>query len=294
MIQICFIKKLMIQNYMNKYTFSHIITIACCLLFMGVLFNSCKTPKKIVKESPLTKDKTAEELFEKLKQNELKFHFLSASFGAEATINNNTNTFGGNIRIKKDSLIWLSVSKMSIEIIRIKLTQDSLMVLNRINRTYFTGSFKDLNTTFDTDFDYDILQSLILGNDLSFYENNIFKASVDGERYKLSTFGRQKLKKYVKNEDELHKILIQNIWLNPDNYKITANFLKEIKDENRKLATTYSKFNAVGNQLFPYRVSIDLQSESLVSIIVNYSRVRVDETVSFPFSIPSNYKIEKK
>jgi len=279
---------------MNKYLLNPIYLIICFCFLMVFFITSCRTPKKIVKESSVIKDITAEELFAKLKQNELQFRVLSASFNAEASINNNTNTFGGNIRIKKDSLIWISVSKMSIEIIRLILTQDSLMMMNRINRTYFIGSVNDLNNTFDTDFDFDILQSLIIGNDLSFYENNIFKASLDGNKYKLSTLGRQKLKKYIKHEDEQHKILIQNIWLNTDNYKITGNFLKEIKDDNRKLVTTYSKFNAVNSQLFPYRVSFDVQSESPISIVVNYSRIKVDEVTKFPFSIPSSYKIEKK
>jgi len=128
---------------------------------------------------------------------------------------------------------------------------------------------------------------------MSFYEKDIFKSSIDDNMYKLSTPGREKLKKYVKNENERQKVLVQNIWINPDNFKIVRNSIKEIKNNNRKLIVTYSKFNALENQLFPYTVSFNIQSETPVNIVANYTRIRIDEKTSFPFSIPSNYKFEK-
>ncbi len=272
---------------MNKNTIYTIILLCFCLA-------SCRQTKQILKKN-ITEQKP-EYLFEQLKKNELKFEYFSANFNAEAKINGNFNTFSGSIRIKKDSIIWANILKLGIEIIRFSITPDSFKFINRINKSYFLSDFKQLNNTIKVDIDFDIIQSLILGNDLSLYENNnIFKASIEGNQYKLSTLGRRKLKKHIKNEYETHKILIQNIWLNPDNFKITANYLKEIKNDNRKLITTYSQFKAVNNQLFPYKTSIDIYSEDyLINIIINYTKVKLNELTNFPFTIPANYTITDK
>jgi len=123
-------KKSKTPNCMNKYNYSHLLTIYTLFFLSIILITSCTAPKKIVRDIiPIDKHETPEVLFNKLKQNELKFQFLSASFNADAVIDNNHNTFNGNVRIKKDSLIWLSISKMAIEVLRLKLSQDSFMLI---------------------------------------------------------------------------------------------------------------------------------------------------------------------
>ncbi len=82
--------------------------------------------------------------------------------------------------------------------------------------------------------DYEILQSLILGNDFEYYENASFKAAIDGKNYKLSTTGRSKLKKHVRNNDDNTRILLQTIWLNPNTFKINEIKLKELTKDSKK------------------------------------------------------------
>jgi len=64
-----------------------------------------------------------------------------------------------------------------------------------MNHTYFTGDYDYVNNFLHSNIDFDILQSFLIGNDLSFYENSSFKASVDNGGYKLSTSRTKKTKK---------------------------------------------------------------------------------------------------
>ena len=133
------------------------------------IFISCNPQKKLIK-API-REEGADYLMEKLKTNELKYHEFSAKFSADYTNKGQKNSFNGQIRIQKDSLIWLSFSAvLGIEIIRIMITQDSVMFINRINNTYFMGDYAYVNKFLKTTIDYDILQSFLTGNDLSFYE----------------------------------------------------------------------------------------------------------------------------
>ncbi len=272
---------------MNRKQFGFaIITIFA----IAVLF-SCKTTvkveKKLIKE-PLKNDSANDFLFEKLKSNEFNFNWLSFKFNADLSIDHSNKSFSGAINIKKDSIIWVSISKMGFEVARILITDDSVKFMNRIESTYFIGDFGLINSFTNTVFDFNMLQSLIIGNDFSYYETDKFKASYSNEQYRLSTLNRRKLKKHIKNEKENIKVLIQDIWLEPGTFKINRVKVKEIK-EKRSLDVLYSIYLAVENQLFPTRVVFDISAETPFVLTLEYSKVKVNENQAIPFRIPSSY-----
>ncbi len=266
------------------------IIIAVALL---LIFSACKTTRKIIKE-PL-KDAGSEYLFDQLKANELKFESFNAKFNLDYIFDKKKTEFKGQIRIQKDSMIWISFSPaLGIEAARLLITNDSVKFINRINKTFFEGDYNYLNEYLDTNVDYDILQALIIGNDLSHYEDGKFRASVDNKFYKLSTASRAKLKKYVRKNELEPKVFIQNIWLSPDNFKILQLSLKEIRKENKKLDATYSRFIEISSQLFPRVIDFDLQADNNIGVHLDYSKIAINEELNFPFSVPSKYQLITK
>lgn len=256
---------------------------------LWMVLTECNPQRKIIKE-PI-KDKKADYLFGQLKKNEFKFEWLNIKFSATVNIHKSENSFNGNIRIKKDSIIWISVTPaLGIEAARAVITPDSVKLLNRLETTYFADDFKYINTLLKTDLDFDMLQSLLVGNDFSFYENNVFKASVDGKQYKLNTIGRGKLKKYIKTSDDTLSLLTQDIWLDPETYKITKVQLKELK-ENRKLEAEYSNFNLVDSLMYPFTLLYNASSEKeKVEISIKNSKVSATGPLEFPFNVSSKYQ----
>ena len=100
-------------------------------LIIILLFSSCKTQRKIIKE-PI-KEHGADYLFEKLKENELQFEWFSAKFNCDLVIDNKKNSFRGQLRMHRDSAIWGSFSPaLGIEMARILITTDSVKFINRI------------------------------------------------------------------------------------------------------------------------------------------------------------------
>lgn len=258
---------------------------------IAVLFSisSC-TPSRQIMRAPL-KDMGVDYLFDKLKENELKFDYFSAKFSAEYENKDQSNSFSGQIRIRKDSLIWLSFSPvMGIEVFRMMISQDSVKFINRLNNTYFVGDYNYVNQFLKTNIDYDILQSFLIGNDLSFYEDGKFRASIDGNEYKLSTAARTKLKKFVRNSQENLRILIQNIWIAPETFKITRADVKEIRKENIKLEANYSSFEKINNQLFPKEMDFNISAENKLKVQVAFSKININSVQSFPFKIPQSFR----
>ncbi|TSA24702.1 MAG: DUF4292 domain-containing protein [Bacteroidetes bacterium] len=252
-----------------------------------LLLSSCKTQRSIIKQ-PL-KEEGAEYLFSKLKEHELQYTWFNARFSAEYQNAKQKQSFSGQIRIKKDTLIWLSLSVMGLEGMRLMITQDSIKYINRLNSTYLIGDWYDLNKFLNTNIEYDILQSFLIGNDISFYEDGKFKASVDKDEYKLSTASRRKIKKYVRKHEDESNILIQNIWLDPVTFKITRADVKEIRRDNIKLDATYSSFEMIGVQLFPRDMIYQISAENKILVDVSFSRINIDEPMQFPFKIPGSF-----
>ena len=257
-------------------------------LLFALFMVSCRSARSVIKE-PI-KEYGADYLFEKLKENELKFDWFSAKFNLDLVIDNKKNSLSGQIRVRKDSVIWLSFSPaLGIEMARLIITTDTVKFINRINKTYFSGDENIVNDFLDSNIDFDVIQSILLGNDLTYYENGKFRATYDSKEYHLVTGGRQKLKKYVKTQADVERIFIQNIFLNPETFKITQMKIKELKKENKKLDASYSDFNYIENQLFPHKVFYDLVADKNIQVNLRYSKIVIDKPQVFPFKVSSKY-----
>ncbi len=253
------------------------------------LFSGCKSTRKTIKQ-PI-KEYGADYLFEKLKENELKFDWLSGKFSLDLIINKKKNSFKGQIRIRRDSAIWVSFSPaLGIEMARMLITQDSVFFLNRISKKYFTGDIEFVTDFLDANVDFDVIQSLLIGNDLTYYENGKFRATYDSKEYHLVTSGRRKLKKYIKTNDDAQRIYLQNIYLDPETYKISRMKIKDVAKENQKLEAFYSRSETINDQLFPMQIMYDISANSQIEVNMNYSKIVLDQTLKLPFKIPSKYE----
>jgi hypothetical protein len=257
-------------------------------LLLLIILASCSTQRKIIK-API-KEEGADYLFKKLKEHELQYYWFTAKFSAEYSNKGQTNSFNGQIRIRKDSVIWLSFSPaLGIEVFRMMLTQDSVKFINRMNNTFFAGDYNYVNHYLNTNIDFDILQSFLTGNDLSFYENGKFRAGIDNGIYKLVTAERMKLKKFVRNSQENLRVLIQTIWIDPESFKITHADVKEIREPNIQLEARYSSFEEIENQLFPKDMSFDISADNNLSVTVSFKKITFNIAQAFPFKIPQSY-----
>jgi len=259
------------------------------LLVFFISIVGCSVERKTIKQ-PI-KEQGADYLFNQLKNNELKFNTFFGKFSAEATIDGETNTFSGNIYIVKDTLIWLSIQKIGLEAARMLLTPDTAKFMNRINKTFFIGDFSYINKLFNTDFDFDIVQSIIIGNDMAYYDNSKFKASIDNNMmYKLSTFNRRKLKKTLKMDNDSSRVLTQDIWLDPYTFKISKILIKEVKNENRKLVAEYDDYKVEEGQIYPSSIIFSILEDKKFIVKINFNKVVFNSYESKPYKVPASYQ----
>lgn len=272
-------------NYMNRF-FSFSYRLLLLLILLTTV--SCSISRKVIRE-PL-KEQGTDFLLKNLKANEFNYDYFSARFNAEFTKDKKENQISGQIRILRDSVIWISVSPlMGIEMARFLVTNDSVWYINRIENTYFAGTFNYINKLINSTLDFDMLQSFLTGNDFTEYENNSFKGGIDEGEYTLVTSERRKLKKYVKDNSDLN-IPIQHIWLNPTTFKISRIMIKEAAPNGRKAEARYDHENIEG-QIVPVNIKFNVEvNEDKTSVTINYSKIAIGDTLQFPFKIPANYE----
>lgn len=258
-------------------------------LFGLLIISSCKSTRSTLKK-PL-KEYGFEYLYNKMLENQVDFDFLSAKFNVVYYQGKKKTDLRGQFRIKKDSLTWVSLSPaLGIEAARILLGNDSVKFMNRLNKTYFSGEYGLIDSLLNTSLDYSILESMILGNELTQYDINKFKSSIDGGLYRITIQERRKIKKYLKTDEISSKVLVQNIWLDPDNFKIKMVELKELGDDNRKLEVSYLNYHEVDGIILPEEVLIKISASTAIEININFGKTVINEPLRFPFAIPRKYE----
>jgi hypothetical protein len=260
------------------------------VFIIGISLTACTGSRKAVRE-PI-KEQGAEYLVKKLKENELKFHQFSAKFSATYSVDQKKTTVSGNLRISYDSIIWIAITPaLGIEAVRFMLTPDSIKYLNRLDNTFLAQDFSYINQLLNKTLDFDMAQSFLLGNDFSLYESNTFKASVENQQYKLITENRRKIRRSVRRSQDDISIPIQCIWLDPETFKISKVLLKEAERDNRKFVATYQDFEDVEGKMIPSNLDFKVETvDKKVRISIQFTKMQIDQDLTFPFRIPESYK----
>jgi hypothetical protein len=259
---------------------------------MSSLLFSCKTKQKITLNNGkcILDYKNAKTLTAKLKANEFRFNKLNAKLSVESLIDSTTNSFSINLRMRKDSVIWMSISKFGIEGARVLITRDSVKLYTSIpTKRYFKGDFSYISKLLNTDLDFEILQSLLVGNSVAFYdEDEKLKPGTDNCQYTLGTIRKHKLRKVIRGKDL--KEPAQSIYMSTGTFKIARILFYEFNPD-RSLDVKFNDYTTIDStQLFPTKINLLFKSDKTFSIDIAYTKTDFNADQTFPFKIPDDYE----
>lgn len=268
-------------------------TLLITLLLSVSVFISCKNQKKITLNNGkcILDFKNTRTLTSNLKANEFNFDRLKAKLTVETLIDSTSNSFSIALRMKKDSVIWMSISKLGIEGARILFTKDSVTFINPIKKQYFNDDFIFLSKFLNTELDFEMIQSLLIGNSVTFYdEAEKIKPGIDNCHYTLGTIRKFKLHKVMEKGKEL-KEAAESIYLVPETFKI-ARILFYDFNPDRSFDAKFGAFTVpeFGKQLFPYKANYVIKAQKNITIDIEYSKIQLNEELTFPIKIQDNYE----
>jgi len=183
------------------------------------------------------------------------------------------------VRIIKDSTIWISLtaSFLNIEIYRVLITRDSVILLNKQDREVQYRSLDYLQEVTEIPFDYKTLQDLLIGNPV-FVDSNIVYYKKTENQILFSMVG----------------IFFKNLMtLSSDNYYLTHSKLDDVDlSRSRTADLTYADYeNKTGFNFSTYR-EITVSEKNKLDIRLNYKQYEFNKELSVTFNIPKNYSVK--
>ena len=248
-------------------SFSRVLIFAFAIL---TIFTSCGNKVAMFSKSY---DRTTLDI------QQLDFDYLSIKSKIELQEPHKTTKVTALVRIKQDSILWFNLSgALGVQGMRGLVTQDSVYIINRVDKEYSIYSFAQVSKEFNFPIDYALVQSMIVGN---------MPRPNQPDDFVKRDKGRYVVRQTIDN------IQIDN-YIDEANMKIVEVMVRE-KSTNNELKLLYKDFKVLNDQAFPYSTFISLihfnefgQLETQMTI--DHSKVEdPGKELNFPFSIPTKY-----
>ena len=232
-----------------------------------------------------------------------------------------TGSFTLNVRMAKDSVIWMSISPaLGVEAARILLTPDSVQVLSKLpgSRFVFQGNYAMLEEAIQAPVSFELVQDLMVGRPLMMdRELDEYTGKVDGDRYVLLTKYDRSVRKLVGTDDKgfspddslsivakdkkaerlLEKaeqaaedLLVKRYWLNGTTFEPEQDVIDDLL-RSRTVKVERSDFEDTDLGRMPGRVRMTAKGpEGLFDALIYTKRRRAGRAYDFPFSIPEDFE----
>lgn len=239
------------------------------LLAIPILFQACS--KKV---TPIVSG----ELSKTLAIQEIDFEY----FHGKARLNYNDGKkereVKANIRVRKDSVIWMNFSVIGVQGGKALINHDSITIVSTVEKEYYVFDYEELSKRFNFKIDYHIIQAAFLGNLIQSRSSEDVVERQPNYDLLAQKNGSVSIKNYV--NASLSKI--ERVELTEEN-------------SNNSVTLNYTNFQAVENRIFPYNGIINLLYKTPAGVLNNvitfeYNKAEVgDRELRFPFNIPRKY-----
>lgn len=261
------------------------------LFIAGMMLFSCRPAKKVQKlETAINKKDTsnvqteidsmvfAKNVIGKLRDKRIDFNTFSGKIRFSYKGKDEENQATVYLRMKKDSIIWISITgALGIEGVRLMVNPDSVILMNKLNKTVVYRSINYLQEITKVPLDFFHLQNLLIGNPI-FLDTNIMSFKTTESAWLILMRG------------EIFKNLIT---VSTNNYLVTHSKLDDIDStRNRTADITFSEYENTGSFYFPLLRMITVSEKSKLDIEMLFKSYNFDNPQDYPFNIPKNYAKE--
>ncbi len=269
---------------LNKFNFFIIIFTLLIISSCNILKDSTIQTNKTVTDSiqtkteiqiPKTEDKDAIKLLKK----EANYQWFTTRVKALITTDNESQSVVIFVVNKKDSIIYLNISKFAIEISRAVLSKDSVKFMNKLDMTYYVGDYSIFPKKFGVTLNFNMIQSIFTASDFRQFDDN-FNIIGSDSTITFNQLNRRNKKDNIR--------INQSISYSKQNSNI---FLNSIEDavSQQKAIVTYTQFQNVENIKFPQFWQIEIPGIKMKAQFLNESlHFNIEALTSI--RIPDRYK----
>lgn len=258
------------------------------------VLNSCSSTRQSGgKERKNIPNRKTAELIDSIQHHDLSCNWMSIKYDVQVKSAKMDDSFKMYVRLKQDSVIWISATYYAVEIARFLFTPDSVLYIDRRNNKYYAGNYDYITDKFMLEADYGTLQSLILANGSVFIDqtDEKIRSSEEDDNYYISFIRKGQLKRAMKKEDPKKPLdLVVSLWVNPTSFRINKATVVDY-EEGRSLSAEYSDFQPQCNSYYPNEIVFIAESPNeQAKVKTSVIKVTSDKKVSVSFTIPEKYE----
>ncbi|OAV69721.1 hypothetical protein Barb6_01883 [Bacteroidales bacterium Barb6] len=270
----------MLKENIRLYLYACLVVLAFVLLPSG-----CRSARKVAVADAVTA-KAHAEFFELMESRAYPFQTLSARMNAELVFPGKEVSSRIDLKMTRDSAFVLSVQPLlGIEMFRIRLTPDSVTVIDRMNQRYVSEGYAGLQSRTAVAFNFYNLQALLVNH--LFYPG---EQGLSSEHYHRFLLKQEGVTAEVKAKDAAG--LLYTFTADGDEKLLSVH----ISDASESFAVQwlYDKFSLTdgGRPPFPMLMDVKLFSDGAAqgSVKMNFSRVQADVPVQTDAVVPAKYR----
>lgn len=259
-----------------------------------LFFGSCRSTKKIqqaiVKKdtvaivTPVEKLPTHEDTMRMVNDvltNVQKKHIDFKTFSAKIKVDYSNAKgrqpdFVANVRMLKDSIIWISLSNdIGIEGIRVLITKDSIKLLDKLANTYQVRPLSHIQELSQIPFSFGDLQDLLVGNPIFFNKDSVTSYANNVNGYTLLSIAP----------------LFKNLLSVGSDYSIQKSKLDDNDPTlNRTCDLIYNNYENKTGVSFSTQRQITISQQNKLDVELKFKDYKFNEELSYPFSVPKKFK----
>lgn len=257
-----------------------------------IAFTSCHSSKKMVTKED-SNAMEINEIYKNICKSYGDYETVSLKFAITSKNLKSLPQIKGNMRIKKDSAIWISIAPVGLEVVRCLITPDSVKLYSKIQKNANAMSLDSLSNLWGFPV-FKTLQSLLL-NEMLFYTTEpiqdtmalLSTCKVNKKNNKIII--TRSLPKNLKKDNDVQKEQIWNI--KNEHYRITeVTVVEKVDSEKDKIKLFYDDYEVFDSIVFPTNISAKWKLLVNFDVNIDYSKIKFNEDLSFPFPKSEKYK----
>ena len=267
-----------------------LILVTASLLVL--VLHACNIHRHLVAGKP-NRHLNTNKIIDSVVKQKLFFTYFTSKISVDLESSKINESFTVNLKIRKDSLIWVDIKKASISIARVLITTDSIKTLVRFGEGegYYPRAFNYLNDQFDTELDFNMLQDLLTANPMSFDANEKFKSPKDSAYYYLTTLRKRRLRKALEHDRvyKKHEVIYQYKFY-PKTFRPYQVRINDVNDTT-VFDARYTEYEGLDSIPLPKTLEVVASKASRkLKLNLGYKRTKLNEKTDFPFTVPDDYK----
>jgi len=286
------------------------------LVFSVALLSGCTNMRRLERGKPI-RSESASAILRKHVATLSKPEWSAMRMQVDTDINGESSAFKVNVRMRRDSAIWMSITPaLGVEAARILLTEDSVRFLSKVpgNRFGYAGDYTAFDSLLGTEFTYDMFQHILMGEGINLFdEDSKYISKVDGREHLLISKYKRRVRrlvgvkeKEINPEDSLvveaspavqervmnrsddEDLLVKRYWFDGLGFQLTRTRFDDLYND-RSVEIGHGGFEPEAGGWVPHKTVLTIGSPLGTQIIsMEILRARYGKRYDMPFEIPDD------